>query len=142
MEADLKKWFPEAFELEVGKWYKSDAGGKWFIEELRGTQQKSYGFNLMGKWSSSMNRLSTGLIELSLKEVGKALIKEARRRGYREGVLIEDIYTGIKERPNITVSSDDFDWEEIPVGKRAGVMALRDSEGSILFTDGHWTQII
>lgn len=138
----MKEWFPEALGI-ANVWLKTEspANKKWLMHI---SKERMYGFSSIGEWVckekqyniEDFDRLATK------REVGKALEKEAIKRGYREGVLIEDIYIGTKERPNITVSSDDFDWEKIPVGKRAGVMALRDSEGSILFTEGHWTPII
>lgn len=136
----LLSLFPEAFEDELTGWLKTNHPGNenWLMYASKDNLR--YGIDGWGDWfhrdgkyntDENYDRLATH------KEVEKALIDEAKKRGYREGVMIEDIYIGT---PNTTVSSNNFDWEELPFKQKS--MALRDSEGSILFVDGQWTPII
>jgi hypothetical protein len=70
------------------------------------------------------------------------LTKEAVKRGYKDGVLIVDLYNGKSNKDTIRVSSNKFDYEKIRAGKNSGDMALRDSDGSIIFHNGVWAEII
>lgn len=88
----IEQWFTEVFEtkLEVGKWYFNDETLDYLI--CYQTKEKSYGFIdcvYSNDWYFDVNdkqktRLAT---EEELKE---ALIKEAKKRGFKEGVKFQN----------------------------------------------------
>lgn len=79
-------------ELEVGKWYTYTDSKihllcitKYDSKEIEG-----YGFNLSG-WVDSDSWCYRNLIEATQEEVETALIKEAEKRGFVEGVKVKDL---------------------------------------------------
>jgi hypothetical protein len=144
----LKEWFPEAFnvELEVGKWYCHDRSGKGIVNYQGGSS--GYGFSVLNNWRDLIHdrwSFETHAQEWRLattEECESALIEEAKKRGYKNGLLIQDIYNGKSIEDLVNVSSDLFDYESIKAGVNQGKMALRDSDGSIIFYEGIWAKII
>jgi len=131
----IKKWFPEAFEvkLEVGKWYKSEDeyASKMivFAEAIKGKETiKGYGFGVSGNWLVSMFgslkwRLAT------YQEVEAALIAEAKKRGFKEGVY--------------------YRYKDKPLCEAKGYLVLQSEyklafsgSGWIIFQNGVWGEII
>ena len=100
-EADIKDLFPDVFnvKLEVGKVYKSTFVNKEgikskfiaYIQDVEG--MKNYGFNFFGEFDNNMyfSNESNTLKEATQKEWEEALIKEAERRGYEEGIYFKSI---------------------------------------------------
>lgn len=91
-------------KFEVGKWYKShDNTRMWFIKNLIGADQESYGFYNFSNWVDSGIRSSCkSEFRLATKsEVQEALTKEAIKRGFKEGVKFKtclgNIRTGLGE---------------------------------------------
>ena len=75
--------------LEVGKWYWLD-NDKSFLYFYTG-KSVTYGFNIAGTWSDTLSecdKISGNEIEATKEEVEEALIKEAKKRGFKEGVKI------------------------------------------------------
>lgn len=150
----LEEKFPSVFvkdELEVWKWYKNgDAGYSNSIACVFEVSKEDkdafsgYGFERNGKWAEDYDFgwASYNWIPATPKEVETALIAEAKKRGFEEGVNIVDLYNGKSKNDYVLISSDDFEYEKVPCGKLQGKMALRDSDGSILFVDGKWATII
>lgn len=130
----LKKWFPEAFGLEVGKWYQYDKmdilfnfQGKYSVRNDSG----AYGFNSLGEWHENLGvDLDDPLREATHDEVSNALIREAKKRGYKDGNYY--CLSNSKTYYNI---SDKFTFEE---GKLFHGIGLRN----IVFADGEWAEII
>jgi hypothetical protein len=87
----IEKEFPELFKedaLVVGKWYKRNDNKIWFLTEIREESSFGYGFNFEGNWSD-ISKGYNYTLDLTLatdKEVEEALIKEAKKRGFKEGV--------------------------------------------------------
>jgi hypothetical protein len=83
----IEKEFPELFKknaLVVGKWYKSDNCLFNYQKQL-----SVYGF-FRGEWNQenwSWSHYDKDVILATDKEVEKALIKEANKRGFKEGVV-------------------------------------------------------
>ena len=89
---NIEKEFPKLFKkdsLEVGKWYKFGDTYLLRIENVNGVYGKLSGFK-NGLWHKSDEfRILGGIYEgvpATDKEVEQALIKEAKKRGFREGV--------------------------------------------------------
>ena len=110
-ERYFKEIIPEAFntKLDTGKWYKSSADIE-FLVCYQSNGFDNYGFwrdqpyrdNLLfGDCWYNMSRLATD------EEVSAALINEAKKRGYKDGVTIT-----WKNKPKLiyTLGDDEFDY--------------------------------
>ena len=119
IESDLKNWFPDVFktEFKVGTVYKIDKNIFYCTEiNERGVL---YGYGLFdAKWGERFNDGShicacnelaakDRLVEASPQEWESALINEAKKRGYKEGVTIT-----WKNKPKLiyTLGDDEFDY--------------------------------
>jgi hypothetical protein len=102
---NIEKEFPKLFkedDLKVGKWYKYPDFENWklLITDNTKGKEKGVGFNCSEIWMKDWltdggNELSS-LIPCSDEEVKEALIKEAKRRGFKEGVRVDKLlYTNI-----------------------------------------------
>lgn len=147
-ESYLKQLFPKAFEseMEAGRWYKLPTFGKLMFMFTGGFgNDATYGFNYDGEFSETIGVQRPSIedyVPATDHEVKEALIKEAKRRGLKQGVRVNDIYNGDRYEDTTTISSNDFDYERVPLGEFQDKMALRDSKGNILFVDGQWADVI
>jgi hypothetical protein len=141
----LKELFPQHFAKFTG-WAETTIASenKWMMYFKEGTIQ--YGFNGYGGWCENDLKIyqfnSEDEMEADLDKVELRLTAEAIRRGYKQGLLIQDIYNGDWDKSNVKISSDFFDYETIKAGVNQGQMALRDSNGSIIFHNGIWAEIV
>jgi len=142
-ESKLKEWYPDAFKevLEYGRYIKDDNNPLWIT--FFKNENERYGLNGNGNWYEDRGYLNPNDDKnnryATPQEVQTALINEAKKRGFVEGVKINDIYG---RKNYIKVSSNQFDYEKILTGEHVGKMALRDGYGNILFMDGQWATII
>jgi len=158
---ELRNMFPKVFEenkveLEAGNWYKWDDFWKgkeynilYYITKIENEEIFSYGFKnsewIEDELSYSGSHYEDACNNFRLadhKEVEEALRNEAVRRGYKRDVVIVNMYNGTPSKLHTRISNNIFDWEEIGGGKNQGEMALRDSNGNILFHNGIWATII
>lgn len=143
LKYNMKDEFPDVFEvkLEVGKWYKSDIGGLWFIEEFKdnGNTQTSFGINKYGDWQDrSYTRNSEGLIEATRQEVETALKNEAVKR-YKVGDYIK-LFSG-----NFgNLKKDGIDINKVSDKKFTVNINLKYvyCGNLVLYRDGIWAEII
>ena len=145
----VKELVPDVFDkpLELNKWYKCPKLGKaiFYITEIFEDEITAYGFSYQGVWENENDftgRINKDIIPATPEEVETALINEAKRRGYKNGVEIVDIYNGKTNQDTTIVSSNKFDYEKVKAGSIQGDMALRDSDGNIIFHNGNWASII
>tara|TARA_R110002167_G_scaffold274525_1_gene480596 strand:+ start:908 stop:1423 length:516 start_codon:yes stop_codon:yes gene_type:complete len=97
-QTSIEKEFPKLFkedDLVVGKWYKHYSGGSNYLVCVI-DKKTAYGF--MGeRYSKSLffgkHRLSQGAVRATDEEVKKALIKEAKKRGFKKGCE----YIGVRD---------------------------------------------
>ena len=128
-KTNIEKEFPKLFKedaLVVGKWYKSE--GCLFNYQK---QSNVYGFFTDGSWMNgdwiwygANARLATD------KEVEEELIKEAKRRGFKEGVKFKSVSSG----NNIELGYEFFDYY-------SNQNQLCNGGGSV-FIGGKWAEII
>jgi hypothetical protein len=132
-------------QLEVGKWYKSTLIEDVFIF-LKDKEKGRYGFDSNGWYnvddSNEFITMDDRWIVATPEEVTKRLIEYAKSIGMVKGAKIIDIYNGKTKTDTVIISSNKFDYEGVPFGEYQGKMALRDSNGSILFINGIWATII
>jgi hypothetical protein len=85
---EIEKEFPELFKedaLVVGKWYKTNGLLQKFLGKFG--NDSTYGFRRNGVYSASMGFHNDDTHDLATdKEVEEALIKEAKKIGFKEGV--------------------------------------------------------
>ena len=134
---------PELFKSkrEVGKWYK----GYYYLICYTGND-KCYGFDLSShEWTGSVDHTESmhkngGYTPATDEEVQSSLIAEAKKRGFKEGVIIErwagfsgftDATTIIDK--NIYPSSDEFSTNS------DDVLMLHGYE---IFRKGKWATLI
>ena len=138
----IEKDFPKLFEkkeLELNKWYKSTYHEDILIyptESIRG-HLYGYGFYNYDDWvvyrkgntGCLCNDVSSKyLIPATNKEVETALINEAKKRGFKEGVCIDYIYgTG--------------NWSCFTGFMRLYDGMLIDNVSAVIFKDGEWATI-
>ncbi len=138
---DLIEALPEKKEkpkLEAGKWYKHNEGVICCTGEGAESSKyfNAYGLNGSGEWmdKSDMWYKDYWTKKASNKEVEQALIKEAKRRGFKEGVKIKDARGGDIGiiRCNIRTGSHD----------QLIVSESRQGHYLVLLSDGKWAEII
>ena len=139
----LKEYFPKVFgtKLEVGKWYKCTSKGfDKFLFYLSNIEEKTnrsvecgrgYGFCSAGDWFG--NSSAFGLSDLepaTTGEVEAALIAEAKKRGFKEGVYCS---FGTRGREGV-LSSESFEYYSKENVLSVGFNAV--------FQLGKWAEII
>ena len=136
----VKELFPDVFEveLEVRRWYKSEEYGLWFIEELIDhSREKSYGINKKGNWVKSGLRFKCNDYKPATpEEVETALVNEAKRRGFVDGVTI--LSTGINGWKSDVFEpfSGVFSYKE-----KLNILECNYGNGHI-FENGTWAEIL
>ena len=136
----LPKWFPEAFkkELEVGKWYKRPHNSALFyvteILNIDSNHCKVFGFDNVGKWMpENAKTFPDNDFEATPEQIESALINEAKKRGYREGVKCS--FGIAKSKRTISTNEIIFDTN---YGNNVGLcMGM-----NVIFRDGKWAEII
>ena len=135
----FKEIIPEAFktELEVGKWYKMK-GDTHFLCNFNGNignNGNSYGFNLKGEWmdNSMCFQNSDTYVEATPEEVSAALINEAKKRGYKQGITC----AFGKGAHNRMIRENEIRW--VPDWQDQGALCMGMN---VIFTQGNWAEII
>ena len=137
----IEKKFPKLIkgtELVAGKWYKHPMGGLWFIETITKEQLFIYGFDIGYDWieKQSVRGKITGLAPATDQEVETALIKEAKRRGFKEGVRFNNAYKKTLKPINTgLVYSIEFDAN---IFKGGGIFTCNQW----IFCEGNWATIL
>ena len=99
-KVQIEKEFPKLFKkdaLQAGKWYKSDWGYKFCFngEYDIDSDPRGYGFSKIGDFLIDNKTSKRGgwgkhnLTKATDREVKQALIKEAKRLGFKEGVVAD-----------------------------------------------------
>lgn len=133
----LKLWFPKAFidELTINKWYKAD-NILIYITKINEGKVYGYGFEAVNTqlrwWGSDDNDewYLSNYREATHDEVSNDLIREAKKRGYKDGNY--HCLSNSKTYYNI---SDKFTFED---DKLFHGTVLRN----VVFADGEWAEII
>ena len=139
----LQQFIPEAFktELEVGRWYKLKDNPKILAlyDCFKHHRPYVYIFNEKGDYEY---RVEFSLFELPTywelateEEVSEALINEAKKRGYKEGVRCQ--FGLIKEIR--TIETNDFEFK---LEYNTLVIKRKDGNSDIIFRNGKWNEII
>lgn len=138
IDAQIEQLKKQTNELkpEVGKWYKhkNNEYPNWLI--YLNENGDVYGFDINGKWIiciSSIDYIRRHCVPATDKEVEEALIKEAKRRGFKDGVYIKGIVSG-----SDCYLKGDFEYLE----KNNVLWFGIDNNGYDLFKNGKWAEIV
>lgn len=131
-------------EFEVGKWYCDPKYPKRIFcpTELHGDRCRAFGFDHLGAWFEGFNNVDlNNAVLVTESEVKEALIKEAEKRGFKEGVkLAPDSFFGHslgitlsnKREFNYNIECDEF---SILGGSSSGCKAE-------IYKQGKWATIV
>ena len=139
----LQEFIPEAFEtkLEVGRWYKLKDNPKILAlyDCFKHHRPYAYLFNAKGDYEYkvewSLFELPTYWELATEEEVSEALINEAKKRGYKEGVRCQ--FGLIKEIRTIETNDFEFKLEYNTLG-----IKCKNGNADIIFRSGKWAEII
>jgi len=147
-KAKLKDKFPEVFksELEVGKWYKwTDNYYKtdvMFITKVEGNRVYYYGiFNKNWTdedWGDSQHKY----VLATEAEVKEALINEAEKRGFKEGVTIIPIRCDKKQKLETSNISYNHKLSCLNILDINGNLQYKNYNHACIYSDGTWAKII
>tara|TARA_R110001606_G_scaffold57787_3_gene139097 strand:- start:492 stop:1010 length:519 start_codon:yes stop_codon:yes gene_type:complete len=134
-KTNIEKEFPKLFKedsLVFGKWYKRQRdNGLWFVTRFENGCSYGYGFDADGNWADVSKEYNYSL-ELTLatdKEVEQALIKEAKKRGFKKGCE----YIGIRDLTRQKATTNIDVWS---------CNSCIDMGFDYVFLDGKWATII
>lgn len=133
-------------KLAVGKWYKDTEEENnllIYITDIKDNEIVGYGFNVLGKWvvpntgfySGNMESAYRFLVEATDQEVEAALVKEAIRRGFTDGVTINisNLSNHFPEE-NIKIKGSSFMYKDLMLGF--------GYNNYVIFKDGKWAEVI
>ena len=131
----LQKFIPDAFEakLEVGKWYISERYLVYYLGNYKCNCIKL----IDGEWIENVHHSLSGHLKsyrlATEEEVREALIKEAKKRGYKKGVKCK---FGAVEHIR-TLKTNEFKFVK-------NELVILDSKGfgDVIFKNGKWAEIV
>ena len=140
IENEFKELFPK-FELEVGKWYKHEY---YDYDYLINYQGNGFGYGFFNGvysngWGFGEQRTSQGAKPATKEEVQTALIAEAKRRGYRNGVTFKSLDYNFK---NVKIIDDFFKFDFNNNDLYLKVDAPSGQRYRSVFLNGKWAEII
>lgn len=138
LKEKIEEQVPELFEnkLEVGKWYIDKRSGHLFCCTEIGSSILGYGISQAGWFTDDIGDIYFNHLEATKEEVEEALIKEAKKRGFKEGVKVMELNNN-KE----TLTSGGF--HSTSIGWLSHKSDCKyDEDGAIIFGDGKWAEII
>lgn len=124
-------------ELEVGEWYKCEKSKAIIYYRVDGWD--NYGFNNSGEWTKEycLSSDSTIWTKATHEEVETALIAEAKKRGFKEGVTIKVAHVNEEEKLyefNPYLNDDNILYSQSKCN-------INGAERT-LFYNGYWATII
>lgn len=131
----IESWFSECFKvsLEVGKWYKMPYFNSFIgcIKEYDKERFYYYGLNTGGVWNNNdFYFLRDSLLTPATdEEVESMLKKEAKKRGFKEGVYFNPVASASKSKIK-------KDWIFVDS------VNLLTNDGLEVFNNGKWATIV
>ena len=134
---ELREKLEEKPKFEAGKWYKDNNNRGIIARCTKTTEGKGfigYGLSAIGVWRDEALWLSDyEPFEATKEEVEEALIKEAKRRGFKEGVRFKSAYNSYE-----FVFESMGTWDEC----RTPYASLCAEPAGAIFCNGKWAEII
>jgi hypothetical protein len=134
----IKTIIPDAFkkELEVGKWYtpcnENEGVALLYCENPENKHSCGYGFDFKGNWTRTYSIIASDHVtyrKATPQEVKDALICEAKKRGYKDGVSFKSAVSNF-----VDICNGNFIYN-------AELNKLY-SNGTCVFSNGIWATII
>ena len=134
---NIEQEFPKLFKSEelYNGWYK-DSQNEWCMFFQDGMME--YGFNTDGNWRGDIKHFYSPIYsdyKATDKEVEEALIKEAKKRGFKKG----DVIKGEFHKSFNGLMIDDYDMDSPSYIPNSNMFALGNK---VLFKKGKWETII
>lgn len=128
--------------LEVGKWYKSTKHQKVLLY-YTGKEYENYGFSPMGEWTTRVRMKEADIYtEATPEEVETALINEAKKRGYKEGTVINGISENdIKALRCVLADKMEY-YGNVLHGLTPEEHWDRNNSNPSIFKNGKWAEIV
>lgn len=127
-------------KLEVGCWYKyTDSENHLLcLTKIEKTEVSAYGFGGFSDWNDNSNGWDKAqLTKATDKEVEEALINEAKKRGFKEGVLANCLCSGGDELHNdVEIDKSAFKFDPVDNSLDINYGSFR------IFCKGKWATII
>lgn len=142
----IKDVLPEAFKLEVGKWYKCPELGEaiFFVTDIQGSDFKAYGLNYRGEWTSEddwIGEVYAPTEPATPEEVESMLIAEAKKRGYVKGANVKGVgdftCSGVLSLGNCLGSDSGYKFIENKL-----VANISTHRNAVIFENGKWATIV
>jgi hypothetical protein len=138
---NIEKEFPKLFkkdDLVIGKWYKHYSSRiNYLVCSIDG--MNAYGF-MNGNYYEDLlfgsQRLNEGCVSATDKEVEEALIKEAKRRGFKKGVRVDRVNLSDDYNPNNELKEDTINTIELFSDGYLWVSNI------LIYDDGKWATIV
>ena len=131
-KTNIEKEFPKLFKedaLVVGDWVCTSQGSIFRIEKIKGNRLTGYGIGYISeKWDAEYYATKSYCRLATDKEVEQALIKEANKRGFKNGLC----YLGTTGRKSKLVFNS-LEWYDD---------MLCDGYGTVVFKEGKWATIV
>ena len=144
-KTNIEKEFPKLFKedaLKVGDWVKTVNGAIFRIQKKKvklDTTNMFYGYGFgafTNVWDENYYA-HEGLCTLATdKEVEEALIKEAKRRGFKEGVRVDKVNLSGDYNPNNELKKDTINTNELLSHGYLWVSSI------LIYDDGKWATIV
>ena len=144
-KTNIEKEFPKLFKkdaLKVGDWVKTVNGAIFRIQKKKvklDTTNMFYGYGFgafKNVWDENYYA-HEGLCTLATdKEVEEALIKEAKRRGFKKGVRVDKVNLSDDYNPNNELKEDTINTNELLSHGYLWVSSI------LIYDDGKWATIV
>jgi len=137
LQEQIEQLKNEKPKFEEG-WYWSDNDKDgWLVYYEDEISHPKYGFDWDNDWSSGLTgEYDSGCVKATDKEVEEALIKEAKKRGFKEGAYVDWSTHYMKDKPSKMNSSKLCC--QLEKGDRFGLRM----GGGVIYANGKWAEII
>lgn len=135
-EKDIRDIFPSVFEEKFTGWAKDNRYPNWL--GYYDNEKLLYGFDSQGSWFDYKGHISTDKtheIPATPEQVESALIEEAKRRGFKEGVKIKAV-----DRDGVVDIIDFYDSEHIDY--EIDYHNSLNYGNKTIYKEGKWAEII
>tara|TARA_R110002111_G_scaffold2678_1_gene17657 strand:+ start:41 stop:571 length:531 start_codon:yes stop_codon:yes gene_type:complete len=135
---NIEKEFPKLFKKEeIYGWYKSKELKGWCVFLENGLS--IYGIDSFGDWFEGHGynyQLHKDDYKATDKEVEEALIKEAKKRGFKEGVTVDKVNLSDDYNPNNKLKENTINTNELLSHGYLWVSSI------LIYDNGEWATII
>ena len=137
-KTNIEKEFPKLFKKEeINGWYKDKKEKGWCVFLENGIMK--HGFDSFGDWFEGQRynyQLGFDDYKATDKEVEEALIKEAKKRGFKEGVTVDKVNLSNDYNPNNKLKENTINTNELLSLGYLWVSSI------LIYDNGKWATIV